>query len=334
MATGEGIAAIIKSVDDLSDGWFIVHKAKREAMADVAYSQLYIEQLREKGIELSESEAKAFAIMNARAIKSSENLSAILDEVHIPDDAEVERIDDEWYSAWIDGAKDAFSEWNRALYRRAMEMKAVDPLSFSRTSLGIIARLEEGDLLAIERVMGLVPLGDDHPAVPMIVVEDEDLLDLLRLSESQIGHLCDVGIIRQSQSRLRRGVVISSGYLDYPGNAGCAVATRQDGFDLMVGFEFAGDIKAEVPSERIPQGYFERNGHSCYVDYGNYVFTEAGKEICKLLEPEPPREISRYLTASYERVQKAERDAHRSTVMSEREFDRVIRASLDRIGRR
>lgn len=327
-----GAAKVIESIDNLSDGWFLVHKSKREAKADATYPQLYIEQMRESGIELSDSEAKAFMLMNAKTIRSAENLSAILDDVTIAEDAPTDEIQDEWYSAWVDGAKDAFSDWNRAIYKKALECKASDPTSLSRAALGVIAKLDESDIDTIEKLMGITPDGDRVLRVPMIVSDDDEVLGIIGLSMAKIGHMCDVGVLRQAAERQESRVVISPDYLKYAGYENSIVSVGQEGFDLMVELEFPEVGKVKVPSVRISSGFISKNSSGCFVIYGNYVLTEAGKEICGLLEPCSMVKVSEYLIEGCDRLARIE-NRNAANMMSNRDFDRKVAESVRRATR-
>lgn len=330
MAAGEGIAAIIKSLDDLADGWWLTHKARKAAKADISYSQLYIEHMREQGIELSENEAKAFVLMNSRGIKNAENLGAILDKVQIPDNTPADQIEDEWYSAWIDGAKDAFSEWNRDLYRSVMEHKALDPTSISRAALGIIAKMDKGDLPAIQKLMGLCALDECHYHNPMILSEEDEILRLAGLTRSTVGHLQDIGILRQTPDSItKQGIWYKTGIkIDVD-----QVYFVQEGLERLVDFSFFGHEKVRIPVPCRTTNNGIRKTAKVYVDYGHYIFTESGLEICNMLEPTKCTSIEDYLRIANKAISDNERKLASRNSISSREFDRAVAESIKRTRR-
>lgn len=330
MAAGEGIAAIIKSLDDLADGWWLPHKAKRAAKADISYSELYIEHMREQGIELSENQAKAFMLMNSRGIKNAENLGAILDKMQIPENAPADRIEDEWYSAWIDGAKDAFSEWNRDLYRSAMEHKAFDPTSVSRAALGIIAKMDKGDLLAIQKLMGLCALDECHYHNPMILSEEDEILRLAGLTRSIVGHLQDIGVLRQTPDSITKQGVWNktSTKIDVD-----QVYFIQERLERLVDFSFFGHEKVRIPVPCRTTNNGIRKTIKVFVDYGHFVFTESGLEICNMLEPTKCESIEDYLRAANKAILENEQKLASRNSISSREFDRAVSESIKRARR-
>lgn len=329
-----GAEKLLARIQDMTSAPLATRRAKRLAGAAEEAARGAVAVAEAAGVELSGRDRRAIAFSAMRDIQGFTNIESTIDMARLPKDADFGTIDDEWMSAFVNGAREAFSQWKRETFARAVESKVADPSAMSIRALHAISRMEREDIRRFEVVCGLRPEVDGALLDPMIVTLDPSALKVIGLSPEGIMSLCDVGVLRQVSSRTRRVAVddrMCSPNIDttvyqrshwIDGRAGRFATLRFNGVDV------------EIPVMTVYMKTAIKRETFRYVDYGSFQLTDAGRSLSEIVQPKAGLRIADYIELSYTIEGKRESERLSDGAFSEREFDRAVNNSLNRIIRK
>ncbi len=320
-AMGEGAGKLLEGIDKVMGGRFVAHRAKQEQKAAKSKRDFAIEMLQDAGVDISSEQKLGITLLAMKEMTGFENLEEVISRVAIPDGAEPQAIEDEWMARWVEGSKEAFSEWRRVIMADAARAKSIDATSISMAALDCIARMERCDIETLRRIAGLCPTGDDDGWGPMILSDDDSILGLAGLRQQDIGRLCGIGVIERLAERKQREIAPRSWIRrrefsnDRPYDG--------DGKPIVITIDFPGtsiDVKPAYYATSLVFGVKTR----MFIDYGAYNLTEAGRQLCSLLSPIAPNDAKGYIDAAYARVAAEEREALEESQPSEHQLGRAM----------
>lgn len=332
---GEGIEHALTGVDklmariqDMAHGPLSVRRAKKQSDSAKVAAEGAIAVAETAGVELGEKEKRAIVFHAMREIRGFENIEETIALADIPPDVDFGKIDDEWMSAFIDGAKDAFSEWKRSILAKAVERKSIDPRSMPIRALHAISKMESGDIDCFERVCGLRPEVDGKIGDPMIVTLDPSALRLVGLDSDGIMSLCDAGLMRRSASRFRK---IAADERTCRPNLDRHVYEMchwvEGSRNLHTWLRFPKE-RIEVPALRVYEKTAIKSETYRYIDYGDFRLTEAGRALAEIVSPVHLDDIKDYIELGYEIEGGRESERLSDGVFCEREFRRAVKKAL------
>ena len=326
-AMGEGGGKFLEGVDKVMGGRFVAHRAKQEQKAARSNRDFAIEMLQDAGVDISAERKLGITLLAMKEITGFENLEEVISRVAIPEGAEPEAIEDEWMARWVEGSKEAFSEWKRAIMADAARAKSVDPSSVSAAALDCISRMEGRDIDALRLVAGLCPAGDDDGWGPVLFPED-DLLLMVGLDLRAVRRLRDLGILHELPTEKRRGATVADWALHHDVGDSRICDGRNGGSASFV-MDFLG-----VRVEATPVFYHQRLTvgveTDLFVTYGRSDLTEIGKDLASLVVPIPPDAgaMRSYLEEAFSRATDREIQRLESSQFSKREFERTVKEVL------
>lgn len=329
-----GAEKLLARIQEMVSGPLATRRARKQADAAEVAARGAVAVAEAVDVELTDREKRAIAFDAMRSIQGFANIEATISMARLPDDAEFGAIDDEWMSAFVNGAKEAFSDWKREVFAQAVKSKVADPRGMPIRALHAISRMERDDIRRFEVVCGLRPTVEGELLDPMIVTLDPSALKVVGLSPEGIMSLCDVGVLRQVSSRTRRVAVddrMCSPNIDttvyqrshwIDGRAGRFATLRFNGVDV------------EIPIMTVYMKTAIRRETFRYVDYGSFQLTDAGRSLSEIIQPKAGLRIADYIALSYTIEGKRESERLSDGAFSEREFDRAVNNSLNRIIRK
>lgn len=326
-----GVDKLLARIQDMASGPLATRRAKKLADAANEAARGAVAVAEAVGVELSDREKRAIAFDAMHSIQGFANIEATISMACLPDDADFGAIDDEWMSAFVNGAKEAFSDWKREVFAHAVESKAADPSTMSIRALHAISKMEREDIRCFEIVCGLMPESDGAPLNPMIVTLDPSALQIVGLSPDSVMALCDIGILRQHVARIRKIAADESTCSPNLDTSVYQMCHRIDGrVGLYTVLRFSGsDIEVPVMSVHVRTSIKKEMLH--YVDYGSFQLTDAGRSLAEIVRPKTELRIADYIELGYKIEGKRESESLSDGVFCEREFDRAVSKSLNRI---
>lgn len=325
-----GADKLLARIQEMVSGPLAPRRARKQADAAEVAARGAVAVAEAVGVELSDREKRAIAFDAMKSIQGFTNIEATISMACLPDDADFGAIDDEWMSAFVNGAREAFSDWKREVFAHAVESKVADPMGMPIRALHAISRMERDDIRRFEAVCGLRPEVDGALGEPMIVSLDPDALSLVGLDPDGIMTLCDIGVLRRNAERVRRRAISEEARFygaDSPAYQRC---TRPDSSTrLHARLEFpVGTL--EIPCLRINVRKAIKSERHEYVDYGDFQLTDAGKSLAEIVKPCTSADVGRYIELGYELLGKRESEILSDGALCEREFDRAVAKSIDR----
>ena len=329
-----GADKLLARIQEMTSGPLATRRARKQADAAEVAARGAVAVTEAVGVELSDREKRAIAFDVMRSIQGLTNIEATISIACLPDDADFGAIDDEWMSAFVSGAKEAFSVWKREVFAHAMESKVADPRGMSIRALNAISQMECDDIRRFEAVCGLRPKVNGILVEPMIVSLDPDALRLVGLDPDGIMTLCDIGVLRRSSERMRKVAISEEARFygaDSPAYQRC---TRLEGSPLLhARLEFPSGT-LEVPCLRVDVRKAVKSEHREYVDYGDFQLTDAGRSLAEIVRPCTQIDVSGYIELGYELLGRRESEMLSDGALCEREFDRAVDRSIGRLMKR
>lgn len=193
--------SLLKRFDGVARGikrYILNRKNKNEkTMESFQYALSVFEQLE---IELPEEARYAWAIDTIEKLQGIENLSSVIQGARIPGDPKVDDIDDEWFSAFVNSSKKAFSNWSRVMYSDILSKELENPSSISVLTLSKLMQLGEKDFEAFLRVCSTCYFDNNRVVVdPLILSLDKQLLSMFDMKKDQLFLLEEIGLIKISK---------------------------------------------------------------------------------------------------------------------------------------
>lgn len=330
-AAASGSAAFIDKLDQATGGWWAVHKAKRQVKAAKKKMILSKAALEELGLELTDEEMRGIAFSALQEVKGFENLSAVIFQVNIPDDAPVGDIEDEWMNRFVECSKEAFSEWKRTLLADAASAKASDPSNLSIGALNCIARMESQDVETLKKLRSITP--DFYPSLscPIILFKEDGLLSLVGLDVESIERLRDIGVLYEVENRIRIDAYIREPHNDvYDGKPYIICADKEDGQCITMRF---GDEEIKYPAISVLRTTPFSRSVDRFFDFGFFSYTTSGRELVGLIPFQRAERLSEYLTTGHHLLDNYESKVNKASMFEQRDFERSVRNVISRTHR-
>ncbi len=329
-----GTERLLARIQDMASGPLATRRTKKLALAAKEAARGAVDVAKTAGAELSDHDRRAIAFDAMRSIQGFTNIEETVRMARLPGDADLGAIDDEWLSAFVNGAKEAFSDWKREVFAHTVESKVFDPSGVSIRALHAISRMEREDIRRFEAVCGLRPEIDGERGDPMIVSLDPDALKLVGLDPDGIMALCDIGVLRRSSERKRRAAIPMDPRFpgsDSPAYQRCVRPEKSSRYHAMLVFP-SGTI--EIPCLGIHIRRSIKSEFHEYVDYGDFSLTDAGKSLAEIVRPCDDLDVAGYISRGYEILGRRESEMLSDGAFCEREFDRAVMKSINRQMRR
>ena len=162
-----GAERLLARIQDMASGPLATRRTKKLALAAKEAARGAVDVAKTAGAELSDHDRRAIAFDAMRSIQGFTNIEETVRMARLPGDADLGAIDDEWLSAFVNGAKEAFSDWKREVFAHTVESKVFDPSGVSIRALHAISRMEREDIRRFEAVCGLRPEIDGERGDPI-----------------------------------------------------------------------------------------------------------------------------------------------------------------------
>ena len=329
-----GAEKLLARIQEMVSGPLATRRARKQADAAEVAARGAVAVAEAVGVELSDREKRAIAFDAMHSIKGFTNIEATISMARLPDDADFGVIDDEWMSAFVNGAKEAFSDWKREVFAHAVESKVLDPSSMSIRALHAISRMERDDIRRFEAVCGLRPEVNGVLGEPMIVSLDPEALRLVGLNPDGIMTLCDIGVLRRSSERMRRVAISEDARFygaDSPAYQRCVRPESSPRLHARLDFPVGTLV---IPCLRVNVRTAIKRENLEYVDYGDFQLTDAGRSLAEIVTPCTGIDVGRYIELGYQLLGKRESEMLSDGSLCEREFDRAVNKSIGRLMKR
>lgn len=335
---GEGIgaavsggAAFIDKLDQATGGWWAVHKTKRQVKAAEKKMLLSKAALEDMGLELTDEEKRGIAFSALHEVKGFENLSAVMAQANIPEDAPAGDIEDEWMNRFVECSKEAFSEWKRALLADAASAKASDPRNFSISALNCIARMELQDVETLKKLRGITPDFDLSLSGPIILFKEDGLLSFVGLDVESIERLRDIGVLHEVENRIRLNAYLREPHNDvYDGKPYIVCVDNEDGHYITMRF---GDEEIKYPATSVLRRTLFSRSVDLFLDLGLFSYTTSGRELVDLIPFQRAEGLSEYLTTGHHLLDNYESKSNEVDMFERRDFERSVRDVISRTHR-
>lgn len=337
---GEGINSASEGIDrlvarlqsvagpvfDPVSAWLESAAAKRRAIGASAAFEA-------SGVDLAECDRRAIAYSAIREMKGFENASETLSMVRLAPDADVNGVEDEWLSTFLDCAEGAFSEWKRRLLAGAMSSKAENPRSLPLGSLHAISRMEARDMDALEKVCATRTVEPGYEGEPVILLLDDELLGTIGLDTESLLRLVDIGVLRRDGQR-RRKRAVNKLFIppeDYDETKMALIVDASDSeapFSRNVKMRFR---TSEIAIEALGaiRSMWPPANHDPCLDLGMCGFTTAGRGLADLIDISTSDSIQKYMELGYKMVSRAERDEIDNGPFEKSKFEQAVKKALN-----
>lgn len=281
------------------------------------------------GATLAEADRRAIAYSAMRGLKGFENVQETLALVDIGDDAPMDEVEDEWLSLFLDCAESAFSEWKRKFLAGAVSAKVKTPHDMPLGSLHAISRMERRDMDALEAVCSVRLDEPRLEGVPVILCLDDEILSLVGLDSESVMRLCDIGVLRRANSRIRKSVVTEEWGARHgiDPKAQHVIVQRED-LSMAATVRFS-TRTVVIPPMRIQASTYMGWDIDVLMDFGEFEFTEAGKGLAAIAGVETAGCVEEYMVKGYEVVSAREERELSDGPFAKRDFERAVRKIID-----
>lgn len=252
-----------------------------------------IDVFESRGIHLS---GRKLAILIENVSNSSlgiNNFERVFSDVPPMGSFDTENVDDSWFSAFVDGAKRAFSNWESRAYGKVFHEETLSPGSVSMVTLTNMAKMGCRDIENFVQVCSLSYVDENDRYVrPLIFFLDDNKLSRFDLSSRDLRILEEIGLIsiRNMQKhiakedteialqRISPGVNVENRMVIFKTKSGQIILQRQ--YD-----------------------WFETKKRLS-VNYGIVDFTESGKELANAFGMATHQELRPYIVECYRRIER------------------------------
>lgn len=259
---------VTKLIEKLSDAVGTIyepHHVKRMAAAESKAMMIRSEA----GIEITDLELRAAARRLKEDTRQQANIEAITVGAlpGVTEEADPDRLETDWVSAFFDRARLVSDDRMQQLWSRVLAGEANAPGSFSKRLVTFLADLETSEALRFASLCSFTSA--DFDALALIYNYKEKIFKSRGLSFMCLSNLESIGLIRFEPN----------GFLSKDAPAECRIT--------FPGYKFIVQV-----------GHAEKN----QFDAGQVAFTDLGKQLARLCEPECAEGYDLHLVTHWERL--------------------------------
>lgn len=262
-ALSEPIVKLIDSVSNaigtLYEPTGIRRRAKAEADAAIILAKNHV--------EIQDIEFRAAKRLRDKEVRRQKNIESITEKAikALPPSVSSEPVDEDWVYDFFERAQDVSNEQMQEVWARILVGEVAQPSSFSKRTLEVVKTLSANEAKLFADCCRFIWNGED---------EEDKLTPVILVSE-------------QRQLYFQTGLTFTTLHMLYA--AGLVVmgdyAIHCYGTSYRIEY-FGNCYKITIPIA-------DSNGHPYSLPTGNVIFTEAGKELLRIVKAEPDREYER-----------------------------------------
>lgn len=234
-------------------------------------------------VQLTEEERVALAIFAAQKQQGYENLKEVLRCSKINDASRVSDIGDEWFSAFTESSKEAFSRWSRVLHSQLLSRELENPGTVSVATLLKVMQLGEKDFNAFCGIFSTSYFHKNQVINPMVLSLDDKYLKKLGLSKNHLLLLEELGLVKISERPILKNLenFIGTGKTKYLRIIEYTTEHKITNFTYEVSLakdpiKFQGVV--------VPRGKNNPFGNRQMAFFGYVQFTQIGRELANTLD--------------------------------------------------
>ena len=192
---------LIEKVSNAIGRHFDPTQAIRMAEAEATANRIRVVAQVEADIEIAELRQRAAERFIAEEMKSQSNMESIAAKAipHLADDAEPEKIDDDWVTNFFDKSRIVSDDQKQELWAKVLAGEGSEAGSFSRKSVNLLADLDKrgADLFtSLCRFIWIIRLTPE----PLVFDEQSSIYNSLGIDYNSLGQLETLGLIHFSEA--------------------------------------------------------------------------------------------------------------------------------------
>ena len=253
---------LIEKVSNAIGRHFDPRQAIRMAEADAEAGRIRAVAQAETEIEVAELRQRAAERFVDEQMKMQSNMESIAAKAipHLSDDAEPDKIDDDWIANFFDKSRIVSDEQMQELWAKLLAGEGSNPHSFSRKTVNILADLDKGDAELFASLCG-VSWMIGGTITPLVYDEGSSIYRQLGIDFHSVSQLEALGLVRFqvvgnfNATNLPQNVPVS-----YGGRRVSLTLPRRDGNKLDVGkvlLTNSGGELLRITGTEVAEGFYE-----------------------------------------------------------------------------